>query len=295
MSFLKGNVIVFWSSDGIHQDSAGSLLDSSYIFDLGAFDDSFTPTVANIEEWSENWTSLGKVSFDPNVPHFSGNTVLTSNAAPFTTTADVYIWGYNLETPQAQWTLITNPAWSWPDTNNSFVIPSPYAVLSGQSGHVNVVGETNQNGVTITTAPVDGAAPPEATFEDWVSLNFSTADQADDSISGTTADPDEDGKSNFFEYAIGTNPTSPSADRSLGLEIVEVGADRLPRLTVSYNPQAAVDVTIQQSVNVGEDPFVTLIEQDSIEQSAGYEVVDHTVPVDASHSMDFYRLMIVPN
>ena len=72
----------------------------------------------------------------------------------------------------------------------------------------------------------------------WRRARFSVAGRADDTVAGTGADPDRDGRVNLLEYALGTEPHDPAdgATRAPGLTVVEGG-----RLALAYDLPAGRD------------------------------------------------------
>lgn len=54
-------------------------------------------------------------------------------------------------------------------------------------------------------------------YETWRSQKFTAAEAADEAVSGRFADPDHDGKTNYLEYALGTEPKAADAgDQPIG-------------------------------------------------------------------------------
>jgi hypothetical protein len=49
------------------------------------------------------------------------------------------------------------------------------------------------------------------TFESWLHYHFTPAEQATPGLAGPEDDPDRDGRGNLLEYALGTDPRSPSS------------------------------------------------------------------------------------
>ena len=86
------------------------------------------------------------------------------------------------------------------------------------------------------------------TYDQWRAQKFSPAEAADESISGRLADPDRDGKSNYLEYATGTDPLTPDAAGQASGAMDEFGRLRLSflRRTAApgtvYLPQVSTDL-----------------------------------------------------
>ena len=74
----------------------------------------------------------------------------------------------------------------------------------------------NPGAWTTSQAPLGTPGAAESTIDaesyaDWRASSFAEAEQADDAISGLTADPDGDGLANIAEYALMTNPQLANA------------------------------------------------------------------------------------
>ncbi len=98
--------------DAVNQQSDGAPMDTSFTFELGSFDPSFTPTADNTDMWMNNWTLCpggwlvergihaggDPGSLAPNTGAtnlFSGSVTLDSNSSPFSTSDQAYIWGFD--------------------------------------------------------------------------------------------------------------------------------------------------------------------------------------------------------
>jgi len=77
------------------------------------------------------------------------------------------------------------------------------------------------------------AAMAAITFVDWQNSSFSAAQLADPAISGTTADADRDGISNFREWAHGLDPLTPNGAEAVSSGLAMDGADG-PFLTLRF-------------------------------------------------------------
>ena len=81
------------------------------------------------------------------------------------------------------------------------------------------------------------------TYETWRSQKFTAAEAADEAISGRFADPDHDGKTNYLEYALGTEPKIADAgDQPIG----SLDADGLLRLGFPRRKNAPGTVLLPQ-------------------------------------------------
>ena len=68
------------------------------------------------------------------------------------------------------------------------------------------------NGIPSTSVIVKIATPDPLPYAIWKLSKFSTAELADPTISGDSADPDQDGITNLMEYTLALNPLSPDAN-----------------------------------------------------------------------------------
>lgn len=106
-------------------------------------------------------------------------------------------------------------------------------------------GETTQPvnpGIYIATAQIDDPAyegtaesiltitnqnpPIQNTFEGWLNENFTSEERQDPAITSLTADPENDGQSNLFEYAFDFDPKSnpTPSERAALLRMSEITA-----------------------------------------------------------------------
>ena len=121
-------------------NSQGSLLDTSYHFELGTFG-AFIPDESNIPLWRSNWKLLDSTGYNPVTKLFTDTATLTFNSgtsqwspsvadvpAPSATFAEgeqVYIWIYNNTAMDAttEWGVFTRTA-SLDPKNANWVLPS---------------------------------------------------------------------------------------------------------------------------------------------------------------------------
>lgn len=104
-------------------DSEGNELDSSFVFELGAFDMGFTPTTENTNDWFANWRVFDTASYNAVNGVFTGTEQVNqvSNYESMFEGLDAYIWVRNGSTPspETEWFLArksTGPgAWVFPD------------------------------------------------------------------------------------------------------------------------------------------------------------------------------------
>ncbi len=132
---------IYWGSAVNDQlyNSQGSLLDDSFIFELGTFGD-FIPNDENLHLWLGNWKVLDRVTapassgWDSSSGFFSSSVSLmhdgtSSNTGVggfvFSPGEQAYVWVYNSQTLAAdtEWALITNSS-SDGNSDDDWVIPA---------------------------------------------------------------------------------------------------------------------------------------------------------------------------
>jgi len=133
----------------------------------------------------------------------------------------------------------------------------PWPDLSALDGHsIVLIDATVGHGVGSNwraSEIVGGSPDGTLRYDQWVSANFSAADQANLSVSGPNADPDGDGWSNLFEFASGSNPTLiTSLPAPPEASIETIGSDDY--LVVSYTRAggqraAGVSAEVSQDLN----------------------------------------------
>jgi hypothetical protein len=293
LSLLKaGNVDVAWQSFGPHLQSNGSAMTSAFIFELGGFADGFVPTSTNTAEWAAKWRSLGAASFQPLNQRFQGFSTLTTNSDPFGVTQPVYIWGYNPNASFTEWVLIRKTSWGWPNTNSPISPSDPYyTVTVEETGYSTIVGSVNQSGAVIKSAVVSNSPLPSVSYAAWVVENFFLSEQADPNIVGQGADPDDDGQTNLYEYAFGTNPKLPSIASAVKLDVVNVTSQSFAQLTLNLSPRAQVTPQLQESSAL--QVFTALSPAPiTIQNTPGALILRDPTPINAASPRNFYRVQI---
>jgi len=170
------------------QSDGTTPMDTTYSFQLGTFSNGFVPTAANTDLWLDNWHEVplidsggapvpgNAISYtqDEIIPgsgfytnNFEGRGQLADNGTPFQTTSQGYMWGYTeQEGPSgstAEWILITNDAWLFPDANP---VGPPNNTIWGvsDSGTIAVVGQVDTGGVHMQSGSVVLAPEPSGTL-----------------------------------------------------------------------------------------------------------------------------------
>lgn len=112
----------------------------------------------------------------------------------------------------------------------------------------------SSNGVTDTSVPAISEPPVLAsTYSDWMKEVFTTADQADFSISGENGNPSGDGIDNLRKYAFGLDPYKSVSSGLPQPSTVPRSGHTYLALTYqapSYQPPADLLYTLQSSTNL---------------------------------------------
>jgi hypothetical protein len=131
-----------------------------------------------------------------------------------------------------------------------------YDVPSGRQVFDVVVAET---GVTASAMTLD-----VSTFAGWQAGVFTAEEQADENISGLTADPDEDGLANLLEYALDGNPKVVTQPRLLShFSVDEDGAPQTVEILFSWaNGMTDVQYALEFSTDLETwDPLNSELQQ----------------------------------
>ena len=154
---LRAEVLFDWGSEVYSElfDSYGNRLDSSYTFELGAFDPSFTPTAANIASgaWAANWKVFDSTTINTTFDLFRSSAYMlddgTSTSAFATPGYDfrglnAYIWGYNTKsyTETLEWVWFRAPSWVFPAsfTPGPPLTPTDWSISQLTAGDVPLFG-----------------------------------------------------------------------------------------------------------------------------------------------------------
>lgn len=186
LTLVYGNIDITFNStfDALNQQSDGAPMDTTFTFELGSFDPSFTPTADNTDLWMSNWvpvpgdgsssasyTQVPLGSLTPNTGAsntFSGSVTLDSNTSPFGTSDQAYIWGFDDRdgSGTGEWILLSNADWQYPLVTDGVQFPGEefsvadvgtYAVL----GSVNPLYSGGSDPAHMVTEQVILAPVPE--------------------------------------------------------------------------------------------------------------------------------------
>jgi hypothetical protein len=261
---ISASETIIWAceSNKSHQTSAGVAWDESFIFQLGVFDGSFTPTAANRAQWAQNWRLAQAARYIPDgrytsaaaIRVFSNSYCFSSNAAPFTVGKQAYIWGVGGR-QGTEWVLMGNAAWTWPAIQSP---PLPFGVEWVANGSVTFVGGAGQSVTSgspyfYRSTEVTDSAAHALPWEAWRALHFpEAAELSNTALSGPNADPDSDGLKNIDEYAQMTWPRLAFSGRAWPSEALTTLVSGSPHLTLRlrFDPRSRLSFSAQRSTNL---------------------------------------------
>lgn len=176
---LHGAATINFTSQQPLEDkkSDGTAMDSTFSFQLGAFNGGFTPTNMNQAQWLANWNPANLIdgSNKPIVGNavayndseifpgsglyansYEGKAQLDSNTGAFGVGAQGYIWGYTQrgDGQTGEWILLTNNNWAFPAaTPAPGGTPANEFWLTTDPGTSAIVGNLNpSSGVELQSA-----------------------------------------------------------------------------------------------------------------------------------------------
>ena len=234
---------VDWSSSAfsIHQQSDGTPLDGSFVFELGAFANGFVPTTTNTAEWAQHWRVAQRAPFNPENQIFAGSYVIETNSPPFETDQQGYLWGLSAAHPH-EWFLITSPLWKWPAAGGA----NPPVAWTVQNSVTTVVGEVDRDGVPffVSTASVDPSSNIGwVTGADWQAMHFTPA-EINAGTADWLADPDGDGKTNLDEMGADTDPKVAEEIQAF---VTRVSPEQSLEMAVTKAPNHILDYRVEVS------------------------------------------------
>ena len=140
-------------------DSTGAALDNTFVFELGAFLDGFTPDESNVDDWITNWRVFDQAAYNSGDIYFTGTANMLddgtsdspdqTSGAPSFEGLQAYIWIRNSDLAEegSEWLLTRADSWTFPTAtpgccDNQGVVE--WSVSDLDSGDIPVWG--NQGG-----------------------------------------------------------------------------------------------------------------------------------------------------
>jgi len=155
-------------------------MDSTFVFQLGAFDTGFDPASEPQTQWLSNWNAIPII--DPDAPpsnppvtmestayntdpfappiiedptnNFSGQAFLDTGTALGNGGQQAYIWGYTVREGEdsGEWILLTNASWNLPDPSG---VPVTTSFEVSDLGTIAVAGSLDGSGFHMQSEEVD--------------------------------------------------------------------------------------------------------------------------------------------
>lgn len=228
---------IVWQSERgqPHLKSDGEAIDGSFVFELGAFEEGFVPSLSNVTEWAQNWQGLQRTIYDPVSASYTNRHDMASNDPPFALGGPGYVWGFGVDTNE--WILMTDASWKWPGVGGTGF---PVSWSTRNANDIRVGAILSAGG--LQTQDVGPADSPILGPEAWRMAAFTDAERQDETISGWEIDPDGDGYTNLVEYALVGDPLVYDEGLSLSVTAESPG---LARATLVRNRGRFASVKMQ--------------------------------------------------
>jgi sialidase-1 len=177
---------------------------------------------------------------------------------------------------------------TWPVSNQVYAAGSAYSsVTKLANGDIGLIFEKDPYGnldyARRSVAEISGGLDSLPAYDVWAGQHFTPAQLMNAAISGTNANPDGDGFSNFQEFTAGTDPLDASSYLQLKILSPPVGTNVL---LLQFNAVSNKNYTSQFSTNLatgGWQRFLDVSAQptNSIKQ----------LPVNPTNAAQFFRLV----
>ena len=183
-----------------------------------------------------------------------------------------------------------------PTASDSYaIIPNPTAV-NGDFAQKEFPAPTGRDFYSVSLGPsVTVNLSVIMTYEDWSGVHFTNDELSMSTISGTDADPDNDGLVNLLEYLLGTDPRDPAAPNPFFADIILDSSELF--LTFSFPWAGDVtdyDYVVQSSVDLlNWDPANLDAQLITTPQGPGIDLLTVRImdPIDNQSNL-FLRLLV---
>lgn len=111
---------IVWGTpvDSVLVDSHGVTLDDTYVFELGAFTDSFIPSEQPLADWFSHWRVFDSATTGNGYSAADGYVTSTLEMSDSTFDGDqAYLWIHNsheANNPSTEWLLVKSDDWTFP-------------------------------------------------------------------------------------------------------------------------------------------------------------------------------------
>ncbi|RYD23531.1 MAG: hypothetical protein EOP88_03825 [Verrucomicrobiaceae bacterium] len=279
---VEARIISFFCNPmSVNQTASGASMDGSFRFELGVFTGGFVPTSANTSQWAANWVSAKRAVYNETNRLFTAEHTVTSNAAPFTTGALAYVWGFG-GTRGDEWILFRATTWLWPTANPE----NPVLINWNASAATQViVGSINSSGspYRMRTATISASVPPATTWSQWQAESLEGV-----ALNGPSQDADGDGIRNDFEFVFGLDPRRPDTLPPTLTEVATLGNERFLRIGIPRRADRLASLVVQVSPNLtswSSGPAYTLVDS----SAPSLLTVRSLVPIDGTTPRQFMR------
>lgn len=204
-------VSVVWTSPlDMEYSGFDNLIDDTFRFEAGYFDNRFVPTAQNTTSWKPNWRKLQSSFFRGNQNRVDSK--FNANRPYNGQGQRAYVWGFSGN----RWILLTHTSWIWPSVSNSPSLPVTWDITKA-----NTVIFGSIQDAKLIFADAGPVSPPDTSWAEWTE-QFLTAGPSQ----FTDADVDLDSIPNLLEFALGLDPRKHNPPPKFPTEIVNNGSNR---------------------------------------------------------------------